>query len=147
MLINNPKIEKLRLLATKFRVAIEQCDKKILPVSFRHFPQGSCGDTCLILGKYLKELKLGDFKYVSGTIYKDNYNYYTHAWLKQSQIIVDITADQFNDIQQKVIVTTNSSWHRKFDIQLEKTADIENYDPFTIGELLGCYNTIKPYLV
>ena len=145
MLITNPKIDKIQIYACKFRLAIEQCDKKILPVYFRDFPRGSCGDASLLLAKYFKNVGLGDFSYVVG-IYNENHTPYTHAWLKQRNVIVDITADQFDDIQQKVIVTTNSSWHEKFDIQSESTADLQNYDPFAIGQLLSCYNTIKTYI-
>jgi hypothetical protein len=147
MLINNSKIDEIQLYAEKFRLAIEQCDKKILPLTFRYFPKGSCGDTCLILGQYLKDSNLGVLKYILGKTYKDNQNYSTHAWLKQSQVIVDITADQFNNVQQKVIVTTNSNWHKKFHIQSETIADLETYDSHTQAELLDCYYKIKRYIL
>ena len=147
MLINNSKIDEIQLYAEKFRFAIEQCDKKILPVTFRSFPKGSCGDTCLILAKYLDDSALGVFNYILGRIYKDNQNYYTHAWLKQSQVIVDITADQFNNVQQKVIVTTNSNWHKNFYIESETIANLETYDSHTQAELLDCYYKIKRYIV
>ncbi len=147
MVINNSKINEIRLCAGKFRLAIEQCDKKILPDTFRSFPKGSCGDTCLILAKYLKESNLGVFNYILGKIYKDNQNYYTHAWLKQNQVIVDITADQFNNVQQKVIVTTNSNWHKNFHVESETIANLETYDSHTQAELLDCYYKIKRYIV
>lgn len=147
MLITNSKIDEIKLYAGKFRLAIEQCDKKILPVTFRCFPKGSCGDTCLILAKYLDDSALGVFNYILGKIYKDDQSYYTHAWLKQNQIIVDITADQFNNVQQKVIVTTNSNWYKKFHIESETTADLERYDHHTQAELLDCYCKIRKYIV
>ena len=115
-----------------------------MPVTFRCFPKGSCGDTCLILAKYLKDSDLGIFNYI---LAKDNQNYSTHAWLKQNQIIVDITADQFNNIQQKVIVNTNSNWHEKFYIESETPADLERYDRYTQAELLDCYYKIRKYIV
>lgn len=145
MLINNSEIDKIQLYACKFRLAIEQCDRKVLPVYFRDFPRGSCGDTCLLLAKYLQDVGLGIFSYVVD-IYQDDQNHYTHAWLKQRNVIVDITADQFNDIQQKVIVTTNSNWYKKFYIDSETDANLEKYDSYTRAQLLDCYNRISTYI-
>jgi len=144
--MSNSKIDKIYFYAKKFRLAVEQCDKTTLPDTFRDFPRGSCGDTCLILAKYLKDSDMGVFNYVLGKIYKDNQNYYTHAWLLQSQIIVDITADQFDSVEQKVIVSTNSNWHKKFNIESKTPAEIERYDPFTRAELLDCYNRVIKYI-
>ena len=39
----------------------------------------------------------------------------THAWIDQGGLIVDITADQFDDIDDAVIVTFDRSWYdRRF---------------------------------
>ena len=37
-----------------------------------------------------------------------------HFWLEQSGFIIDITADQFEDCAESVIVTANRSWHDQF---------------------------------
>ena len=34
-----------------------------------------------------------------------------HVWLRQNDIVIDITADQFDEGQAKVIVTRHSPWH------------------------------------
>lgn len=85
---------------------------------------------------------MGSFNCVSGKIYRDELNYYIHAWLIQSEIIVDITADQFNTVQQEVIVSTNSNWYKKFNIESETSAALERYDCAPRAELLFCCQQI-----
>ena len=36
----------------------------------------------------------------------------THAWLEQDGLVVDITADQFADVDHAVVVGFESAWHR-----------------------------------
>ena len=38
----------------------------------------------------------------------------THAWLELDGLVIDITADQFD--QEPVVVTRRSTWHRGFRI-------------------------------
>jgi hypothetical protein len=35
----------------------------------------------------------------------------SHAWVEQGQVLADITADQFTDVPDRVIVTADRSWH------------------------------------
>ncbi len=35
----------------------------------------------------------------------------THAWVERYGLIVDITADQFPDVSEPVVLTTNRTWH------------------------------------
>ncbi|MBC2932935.1 hypothetical protein [Nocardioides sp. zg-1228] len=37
----------------------------------------------------------------------------THAWLEQDDVIIDITAYQFDDIDEPIIVTTDRTWHEQ----------------------------------
>jgi len=102
-------IKAIKNLATQFRKAIERCDLKNLPVTFDAFPLGSCGDTCILLGKWLEQNGYEDFDYVVGEREERS-----HAWLEKNGIIVDITADQFDDKLPTVIVSHDHSWHSQF---------------------------------
>ena len=118
-------LEKIEILATKFRDAIEDYVQDAtkncisLPPSLKSFPEGSCGDTSLLLGIYLRENGINAY-YVHGE--RGNISdstWQTHAWLQYGRIIIDITADQFEEIKKNVIVTTDSRWHKSFE-QVEK---------------------------
>ena len=89
---------KIYIAAKSFKEAIQKCDKKLLPITFKEFPKGSCGDAVLLLGKYLSDVGLGEFDYVLGGV-----NEKSHAWLQQNKLIVDITADQFDDQTEEII--------------------------------------------
>jgi hypothetical protein len=121
----------------KFRRAIEECDKTLLPISFNAFPKGSCGDASLILSHYLKEKGYGEFDYILGGRMGKS-----HGWLKQNDIIIDITADQFEDNNEKVIVTVNPIWHNEFKGEKQHIADLNIYDENSKTSLLNAYKEI-----
>src|ERR1700742_3783537 len=116
-------IEVLKTTASKFRKAIEACDKKVLPLWMRDFPRGACGNTSLLLAKYLQHSGFGLFNYVCG-----NRGEQGHAWLQKGKLIVDITADQFEEIQESVLVTIDRHWHKQFKVHIKHKADFEMYD-------------------
>ena len=61
-----------------------------------------------MLGQYLSDSGLGTWSYRSGT---QSVLFATHAWVERNDMIVDITADQFADISEPVIVTADRTWH------------------------------------
>jgi hypothetical protein len=135
-------ISKIEKIAEAVRAAIEQLDVKYLPITMQSFPYGACGDAALLLGTYYKEIGLGSFNYVLGM--RGEYEaVHSHAWLKQGNVLVDITADQFPEVRQKVIVTEHSAWHSTFEIEYEHEADFFNYDARTAVMLGGVYSSMK----
>lgn len=118
---------QLRDLAIKFRTGVEKCDRRSLPITFEDFPTGACGDASLLLGKYLYNRGFGSFQYVCG-IRRRCDKKQEHAWLRQGAVIIDITADQFPEIHEPVIVTTDHLWYDAFRIRNEHEADYELYD-------------------
>jgi hypothetical protein len=128
--LEHEKITQLRALALKFRAGIEQCDRRSLPVTFEDFPRGACGDASLLLGKYLHAEGFGIFQYVCG-IRRRSHQKHEHAWLRQGEVIIDITANQFPEIDQPIIVTTDHTWHSAFEVRNEREADYEVYDDRT----------------
>ncbi|MBK1688899.1 hypothetical protein CKO37_15505 [Rubrivivax gelatinosus] len=100
----------VRTLAIAFRAAIETADRQQLTRDFRDFPGGACGDTSLLLGQYLLDRGCGPFRYVEGR--RGDHH---HSWLQQGSLVVDITADQFPDCDEAVIVLRDGSpWHERF---------------------------------
>lgn len=119
----NMNIEKITIACSNFRYALEKCHS-LLGRSFENFPSGACGDTTPLLGTYLIEQGFETFMYASG-----NKGNTTHAWLQLNSIVIDITADQFPEISEKVIVSENSAWHKTFRGQLRHVADYRIYEP------------------
>lgn len=128
---------KLIELATRFRAAIMKCDPKFLIITLKNFPNGACGDAALLLAKYLEDNECGKFDYVLG--YRKGKS---HAWLQRDSVIVDITADQFQDQDKPVIVTEDHTWHSQFNIENRHMADFTSYDKSTVNILLQTYKQI-----
>lgn len=137
---------EIRAHATGFRDAIERCDRAALGISFTHFPRGSCGDVAPLLGTYLKDVGAGAFQYVLGARGEGRFRE-THAWLEGDRLIIDITADQFDDApRERVIVTTRSPWHNSFEREAKHDGDYRAFDPMTQAELGRIYEIITACL-
>jgi hypothetical protein len=139
--MTNDEISQIKILANRFRSAIESVDRAKLPISFLEFPRGSCGDTALLLYKYLSGHGHERFVYVCGL--RDDYS---HGWLKRGDLIVDITGDQFPDNNQRICVMRNSTWHSQFEIDDESSADFDDYDAYTRGSLRSAFAAILKHL-
>ena len=139
-------IEQIRECARRVRAALESLKPEQLPIGLIMFPCGACGDACLILGAALQDQKLGDFRYVCGLTHKDDGNE-SHAWLVGEGLIIDITADQFEDGMPAVYVDAGSDWHERWtDVVEAGPADYRQWQGHTLHELDQVYHTIKPQL-
>jgi hypothetical protein len=113
----NPKHEgKLRAAACRFRSALESHGLELLPELCEPFPSGWCGDAAPLLSQYLTDSGLGDFDYVCGETQEVDpaESPQSHAWLEQDGFIIDITADQFPEIGEAVMITRDRTWHSQF---------------------------------
>ena len=135
--MTSPDLQRLHIECERFRHALISADKRFLPITLRDFPFGACGDATLLLAKYLDQQGFGLFDYMLG-----NRGEHSHAWLQRGELIVDITADQFPDVVETIIVTTNSPWHLTFQGEPENVADYEIYDQRTRAVLGMAYTTI-----
>ena len=126
----------------KIRIAFEQMDRTDLPVTFQNFPRGACGDTCDILAELLTELGYGNFQHVSGCR-EDNYS---HAWLEQDGVVIDITADQFDEISEPIYFGEMTKWYQQFEIQIKKKAGYSLLDRNSVEELSEVHLIIKSKL-
>lgn len=136
---------KLRRIAHEFRRAIELSDKNSLPTTFKDFPDGSCGDAALLLGTYLLMNGYGEFRYILGERGSAE-SWCSQVWLTQGDLIVDITADQFPDSNEKVVVCRGSEWHKPFRGTDKGKADYRSYDDRTAAVLEKAYKEILSHL-
>jgi hypothetical protein len=95
----------------------------------------------LLLATFLKECGFGPFRYIRGRR-GEGAEAYTHAWLEQPGILVDLTADQFSDMTRSVIVASSSAWHDTFEREDAHEADFQMYDAVTVSELERAYRAI-----
>lgn len=101
------RVDVVRDVACRFRSALERGGLS-LPILAK-FPKGACGAASELLGQYLIDSGLGDWRYCMG-FQCDSLA--SHAWLEKDDLTVDITADQFPDVAEPVVVTITSAWHR-----------------------------------
>lgn len=124
-------------LALAFRAALENADRTRLPITLQAFPNGACGDAALLLAKFLEEHGHGQFDYMLGRRGEGS-----HAWLQRDSFIVDITADQFDEVEEPVIVCDGSPWHSTFAGEAEHLADFTLYDLNTQAALERAYSLV-----
>ena len=90
------------------RGSFSGCFKNI----FASFPKETCGHCSILLGLYLQEIGCLEVQYVCGE--REFGRRKSHAWLEIGNVIVDITADQFPERAEPVVVTQDRTWHGKF---------------------------------
>lgn len=111
-------IEQLAEIVTRIRVILERNGKTTSDLSFKEFPNGACGVTSELIARYFREFHRLDALYVCGA--RDDG--YTHAWVEIDDIIIDITADQFDE--PAVIVTRSHIWHDQWKQERNRRAPI-----------------------
>lgn len=134
--LNNPAT-RVERIATIVRTIIEQVSVTMYHPLGR-FPHGWCDDTSRVLAILLREQGEVGFERVCGT--RRGSETATHVWLQRGELVVDITADQFDDeVSAPVIVSADARWHRVWDRRVSHA--LEEIDPGRIeGEL---YDAIK----
>lgn len=137
----------LRAIAGQFRSALEIVGPASGVPGLRRFPKDSCADTVLLLGAHLLDRGLGTFEGVGGQFGEPGSgDWRSHAWLECGGLIVDITADQFPDVSQTVIVTRDNGWHRLFHTSNRGIADFRRYGPDTATQLGAVYERLLELL-
>ena len=139
MSVSPDQLDSLWKLAARFRRSIEAC-RATLPIWLQDFPNGACLDASLLLGHHLKRTGIGNPTYVRGA--KDRQ---THAWLEMDGVIIDITADQFDDSSTGVMVTTDPTWHSQFEAQSRRAEGLDQYDDFNSADLMSAYDDIAKH--
>jgi hypothetical protein len=94
-------VAPIKAAAMSFRLALDSGGLRLAGLAA--FPHGSCGDTCELLGQFLIDSGLGEWRFCAGA---RSQSFVTHAWLELDGLILDITADQFPEIDEPVLLTT-----------------------------------------
>ncbi len=137
-------LARVKSLAVQFRAAFERCDPNRLPDTLKQFPYGACGDAVLLLARFLREQGIETpFTYVPGQRGASP-DLQSHIWLEAEGVVVDITADQFPEVAEPVIVAGNSAWHETFtkDTDMLHAADYRIDDQPTVARLNGAYRAV-----
>lgn len=106
--------------AARFRGALQAAAPRLAERSLAlygllEFPLGACLDASLMLADYLEHCGLGEWTCVAGERPYKPAMPQSHAWLERDGLIVDITADQFNDCPGPAVwVTRDRGWHAQF---------------------------------
>jgi len=144
--VTDDELQQVRNVASTVRAALEKCGPDSGLPSLKDFPRESCADAVLLLGARLDDLGLGPFDAVGGEFSLDHDDRRSHAWLEGRGILVDITADQFPDVSDPVLVTRDPSWHRRFHETNRGVADFRHYGPDAHAELGVVYDCIREEL-
>lgn len=125
-------LTKIEAIADSCRSALEGLAKSKGSM-FYDFPLGACGPAAEIVGRILKEQLGLDGTYVCGTGHPELKSNQTHAWYEVSNCTVDITYDQFCNVDLKGwVFRSKSTWHAKFQ-------ELDPRDGFCGPEGWPCY--------
>jgi hypothetical protein len=107
-------------IAKTCRDAFDKADLSSAPGYLPKFPNACCGWACRLIGYYLKkELKFEPL-HVCASRGVPGAPDIGHEWIELNGTIIDITADQFSDQSQAVIVTNNSTWHQSWQVNTKE---------------------------
>ena len=141
------RIAKVRDLAQRVRTALQSIPLTERPEEFSNFPKGACGSSSLILGAVLVDNGHTNFIYVCGERPSpDDTQIVSHAWLADRDLVVDITADQFNDAPEALVVAIGSSWHKSFEIKHTEAADFRASSSPALLHLVAVYKKVRNHL-
>jgi hypothetical protein len=126
-------IENLVIIATDFRNAFEASDLSQAPGFLPHFPEGCCSWTTWMIGHFLKFEMCQPAEEINAERVSPS-GTFQHAWLSTDGIIIDITSDEFEDSEARIIFSRDSEWHRSWSIvQVREVQRIDTYDKIGTG--------------
>jgi hypothetical protein len=119
--MNDARVQEIRSAAEEFREAIEQSDWNLVMDEYfilRNL-RAMCKPAAMLVDKYLREeLDCRPIEFVSAQRWTEaGLVYRSHFWLEHDGLIIDISADQYPEIEQSVMVTADHSWHDGFTNQ------------------------------
>ncbi|UCS93286.1 hypothetical protein KZP23_21995 [Echinicola marina] len=128
---------QLTLVTTDFRKLMVEKIKTFKHPEFINFPSGSCFASSVLLNHFL--INKG---YLGFNIVFANLNNKSHSWVQNDQFIIDVTANQFDEIQEEVLVVRKGMdfWHRNFSVKsIRKTdyRDLVDLNLIPLGRSMG----------
>lgn len=148
-------MKKLDVLVHEFRYAIETAKRNNEPGDFfEDFPVGQCGRTSDMLAQFLIDNGISSIRYMNGTYYNENGSVMqSHSWLVVENMIIDITADQFQYCTEPlrnnipVYIGPTNEFYQLFDMTCgsdHKHSGLQKIW-FNYHELAAWYNIIVGY--
>lgn len=116
----------MKELVTKFRFALDRVDWADMPEGMQGFPKGCCHRISEVLARYLHSYGVENIEYVHSLV-PEAKSLETHCWLEVDGVAIDITADQFDGVDEKVLIQSPSVWHSEFKVLLRREP---NYNKF-----------------
>ena len=92
---------------------------------FLDFPGGCCGYASLLLGALYKDSGVDDFHYQSGR--SEVIQWASHGWLTNNNLVVDITADQFDLAMPRIFISDRSPFHESFELDGFDNSDFRDW--------------------
>ena len=108
---------RLHEAASSVRHAIETTDLSGRGGNLADFPQRCCHHATKLLAAHLWQSGWTGLKVATGRRNGDAHS--EHVWLQAGDVIVDITADQFDEGLGPVVVARCSEWHAAWNPALE----------------------------
>lgn len=108
-------VETLFTIASDFRSAFEKLDLTGAPGFLPNFPNGCCSWATWMVGHFLEYEMNEPVEEVNAERMSESGSE-THAWLSANGVTIDITSDEFQDSSEKVIVSSDSAWHRTWKV-------------------------------
>lgn len=115
---------ELAVVALEFRRAMEKSKLKRHSKIMGKFPVGCCKHTSQLLARYLvTELHtpLVTFIHAERGGGGNGEPWQSHVWLSVSDHTLDITADQYPEVDAPVVVSRGGGWHSGWDRQRRLT--------------------------
>lgn len=115
---------ELAVIALDFRRAIEKARLKRHAKVMGRFPLGCCKHASQLLARYLvTELHTPLVSFVHGERGGSSKGdpWQSHVWLSVNEHTLDITADQYEEIDSPVVVSVGSGWHSTWQRQRRLT--------------------------
>lgn len=121
-----------------FKIALSRIDWGNMPPGFNNFPSGCCGDISDILAEYLRSKGVDSTEYVCGK----TKNIASHAWIEVDGLVIDFTAQQFEGVNDPIIVSYPSQWHSKFTVISRRKAGYLTMNGPAVGNLMRAHKKI-----
>jgi hypothetical protein len=110
--LRHEETEELKKIATTFRMGIDRCKDRLTFSPMKKFPGGCCKFASFLLARYLiRENGYCSITFISAWGRDRRNEPISHLWLVHRGTLIDITADQFDGIDESVIVTHDRTWH------------------------------------
>jgi len=123
----------LEHLALRIHGAFEAIPSRLWSKRGGPFPRGWCSDASQVCGAILSDHGHTDFVCVNGARGEDRSQ--SHSWLSGYGLIIDLTAGQFDDAPEGVVIFRNTSWHQQFKDQEETLADFRELTHSGFGDM------------